>query len=73
MSREEKKAVFPSPLPSKRPEIPEEIRWPSPTPLPVIPTEDVGKVLKQILNRLDAIEKRLERIEKMLMAKQLPL
>jgi hypothetical protein len=25
------------------------------------------------LNRLDAIEKRLERIEKMLMAKQLPV
>ena len=68
-----KKAVFPSPLPSRRPERPEERRWPSPTPLPVIPTEDVGKVLKQILNRLDAIEKRLERIEKTLMAKQLPV
>jgi len=39
----------------------------------VVPTEDVGKVLKQILNRLDAIEKRLERIEKMLTAKQLPV
>jgi predicted RNA binding protein with dsRBD fold (UPF0201 family) len=39
----------------------------------VVPTEDVGKVLKQILNRLDAIEKRLERIEKTLMAKQLPV
>ena len=75
MSEEErgKKAVFPSPLPSRRPERPEERRWPSPTPLPVVPTEDVGKVLKQILNRLDAIEKRLERIEKTLMAKQLPV
>ncbi len=73
MSKEEKKAVFPSPLPSRRPEIPEERRWPSPTPLPVVPTEDVDKVLKQILDRMDAIEKRLERIEKMLMAKQLPV
>jgi len=65
-----KKAAFPSPSPFERPERPEERRWPSPTPLPTVPTEDVGKVLKQILNRLDAIEKRLERIEKMLMAKQ---
>ena len=65
-----KKAVFPSPSPFRRPERPEERRWPSPTPLPMVPPEDVGKVLKQILNRLDAIEKRLERIEKMLMAKQ---
>ena len=65
-----KKAVFPSPSPVRRPERPEERRWPSPTPLPMVPTEDVGKVLKQILNRLDAIEKRLERVEKILMAKQ---
>jgi len=65
-----KKAVFPSPEPFRRPERPEERRWPSPTPLPMVPREDIGKVLKQILNRLDAIEKRLERIEKMLMAKQ---
>ena len=65
-----KKADFPSPSPFGRPERPEERRWPSPTPLPTVPTQDVGKVLKQILNRLDAIEKRLERIEKMLMAKQ---
>ena len=66
-----KKAVFPSPSPFRRPERPEERRWPSPTPLPTVPTEDVGKVLKQILNRLDAIEKRLEKIEKMLVEKQL--
>jgi len=65
-----KKAVFPSPEPFRRPERPEERRWPSPTPLPMVPREDIGKVLKQILNRLDAIEKRLERIEKILMAKQ---
>lgn len=61
-----KKALYPSPVPPRRPEKPEERRWPSPTPLPMVPTEDVGKVLKQILNRLDAIEKRLERIEKLL-------
>ena len=75
MSEEEgnKKAVFPSPLPFRRPEEIEERRWPSPTPLPIVPREDRGKVLKQILNRLDAIEKRLERIEKMLTAKQPPL
>jgi len=66
----EKRAVYPPPVLPKRPERPEE-RWPSPTPLPMVPTEDVGKVLKQILDRLDSIEKRLERIEKMLMEKQL--
>ena len=65
-----KRATFPSPSPFRRPEVPEERRWPSPTPLPLVPREDVGKVLKEILNRLGAIEKRLERIEKMLMAKQ---
>lgn len=61
----EKRALYPPPVP-RRPETPEERKWPSPTPLPVVPTEDVGKVLKQILDRLDAIEKRLERIEKLL-------
>lgn len=67
----EKRAFYPPPAP-RRPERPEERRWPSPTPLPVVPTEDVGKVLKQILDRLDAIEKRLERIEKLL-AERRPL
>jgi len=70
---ERKKASFPSPLPLRRPEGPEERKWPSPTPLPMPPAEDIGKVLKEILNRLDAIEKQLERIEKMLMEKQPPL
>lgn len=65
-----KKAVFPSPQPFRRPSVSEERRWPSPTPLPQIPAEDVSKLLKEILNRLDAIEKRLERIEKMLIATQ---
>lgn len=67
----EKKAAYPYPMP-RRPERPEERRWPSPTPLPVVPAEDVGKVLKQILNRLDAIEKRLERIEKLLTTQTSP-
>ena len=66
----EKRAVYPYPFPSRRPERPEERRWPSPTPLPMVPAEDIGKVLKQILKRLDAIEKRLENIEKMLMEKR---
>jgi hypothetical protein len=40
--------------------------------LPAVPAEDVGRVLKQILDRLDAIEKRLERIEKAMMERQPP-
>jgi hypothetical protein len=35
--------------------------------MPVAPAEDLGRTLKQMLDRLDAIEKRLENIEKMLM------
>jgi len=35
-----------------------------------VPPEDIGKVLQQILERLDLIEKRLESIEKMLMRRQ---
>ena len=70
MSESEKTVYQPSvPLP-RRPERPGEIGWPSPTPLPQIPTEDLGKTMKQILDRLDAIEKRLERIEKALMERQ---
>ena len=63
-------AAYHPPLPPRPLDRPEEWRWPSPTPLPVVPTEDVGRVLKQILNRLEAIEKRLERIEKLLVGKQ---
>ena len=62
-----KKAVYPSPISPRRPGMPEERRWPSPTPLPIVPAEDVSRVLKQILDRLDAIEKRLDNIEKLLM------
>ena len=56
------------PLP-RRPERPEESGWPSPTPMPGA-TEDLGRTLKQMLDRLDAIEKRLETIEKMLMTQR---
>jgi len=66
----EESAAYPPPLLRRRPERPEERRWPSPTPVPLVPTEDVGKVLKQILDRLDAIEKRLAKIEKILTEKQ---
>lgn len=70
-SKGEEKAAFRPPVPlPRRPERPEESGWPSPTPLPTVPTEDVGKTLKQILDRLDAIEKRLERIEKALTERQ---
>jgi hypothetical protein len=72
MSEEgEKKAVFPSPTPFGRPELPEDRRWPSPIQLPAVPT-DVGKLFKEILDRLDAIEKRLERMERLLVAIQRP-
>jgi len=67
---EEKAAYRPSvPMP-RRPERPEELGWPASTPMPVTATEDVGKTLKQILERLDVIEKRLENIEKVLMTRQ---
>jgi len=51
------------PKPLKRPE---EQRWPSPTPVPIVQAEDISKVLNQILEGLDAIEKRLDNIEKLL-------
>jgi hypothetical protein len=68
--REEKVAYSrPVPLPG-RPERPGELSWPSPTPLPTVPSEDIGKTLKMILDRLDGIEKRLENIEKTLITRQ---
>ena len=72
MSDEEKKKAdtFPSPILPGRLERPEERRWPSPVPLPAVPSEDVGRLLNQILKRLDAIEQRLDRIEKLLTGKQ---
>lgn len=70
--REEKGAAYPPPMTPRRPER-SEWRWPSPTPLPAVPPDDVGKILKQILERLDAIEKRLEQIEKALMERKSPI
>ena len=70
VSEEEKKATAYRPSLPRLPERPEEQRWPSPVPMPVIPTEDTNRVLKQILDRLDVIEKRLERIEKLLAGRQ---
>ena len=71
MGKSEEKAAYRSPVPMpRRPDRPEELDWPSPTPAPVTAPEDLGKTLKQMLDRLDAIEKRLGNIEKMLMARQ---
>ncbi len=67
MSKSQESGVYRKPVMPRRPERPEQVGWPSPTPLPTIPsTEDVAKTLKQILDRLDSIEKRLENIEKMM-------
>jgi hypothetical protein len=41
-------------------------RWPSDAPLPSFWPQDTGRLLGLILNRLDAIEERLARIEKIL-------
>jgi len=70
-SKSEEKAAYRPTVPiPRRPERPEESGWPSPTPLPTAQTEDLGRTLKQILDRLDIIEKRLERIEKALTERQ---
>lgn len=69
MTKKKKASVYPPTLP-KRFERKEDQRWPSPTPLPSFPTEDIGRILKLILNRLDTIEKRLENIEKTLIKGQ---
>ncbi len=65
-------AVYPLPALPGGPERPEDRRWPSPTPLPAVPPEDIGRVLKRILDQLHAIEKRLENIEKLLLEKRAP-
>ncbi len=67
---QEKKAMVHEPLLPRRPERPEERRWPAPTPMPLVPTQDTNRILKQILDRLDTIEKRLDRIEKLLAGRQ---
>jgi len=67
---ERKKVAAHRPSLPRFPERLEEGRWPSPLPMPVVPAEDTNRILKQILDRLDAIEKRLERIEKLLTGRQ---
>jgi tetrahydromethanopterin S-methyltransferase subunit G len=58
--------VYPPPSTPTPPKRPKDQRWPAPIPFPTVPPEDIGKILKQILDRLDAIEKRLDNIEKLL-------
>ena len=73
MRRKERRRL-PRPLRPIEPETPLERRpldrpWPVPTPgvpLPIREDEDIGKILKQSLDKLVEIEKRLERIEKLL-------
>lgn len=64
---EEKKTSVQNPT---LPNIRRHERWPSPLPLPITPNEDIRRLLRQILQRLEIIEKRLENIEKMLMERQ---
>jgi hypothetical protein len=60
-------------LPLGRPEKTNERRWPSPTPTPLVPArEDVGRLLRNILDRLDRIERRLEKIEAVLAGRSPP-
>jgi hypothetical protein len=66
----EDESVYPRRGLPERPTRPDDSRWPSPTPLPFYPSEEVEKALQQILERLDRIEKRLENIEKMLLQRQ---
>jgi hypothetical protein len=62
--------AYPRRILPERPTQPDDSRWPSPTPLPLYPLDEIGKALQQILERLDRIEKRLENIEKMLLQRQ---
>ncbi len=69
--KSERKAVYLPPILPRGPERREERRrWPSPTPLPVFQPEGIGRIPKQVLDRLDAIEKRVENIEKLLTEKR---
>lgn len=60
---------LPRPLGPLEPSRPVERPWPTPTPGVPFPDRREGdrdKILKQILDKLGEIEKRLERIEKLL-------
>jgi len=67
---DEDEAVYPGRGLPERPVRPDDLKWPRPGPLPFYPSDEVGKVLLQILERLDMIEKRLENIEKTLLQRQ---
>lgn len=71
MRKKKEAAIYPPSLP-KRPEIKKDGRWPSPMPFPPFPPEDVERILKQILVRLTAVERRLENIEKILLRDERP-
>ena len=61
----------PVPLGPLRPERPLERPWPTPTPgIPIPRRSEESRMLKQILDKLIDIEKRLERIEKLLSRRQ---
>ncbi|UCB59793.1 MAG: hypothetical protein JSW72_06620 [Candidatus Bathyarchaeota archaeon] len=52
--------------PPRRLERQQDESWPSPLHLPKFSSGDIGLILKRILDRLDAVEKRLENIERAL-------
>lgn len=55
------------PLSPLQPKRPSEKRWPSPTPgLPVQKKKERDRKLDQILDKLEDIQRKLERIEKLL-------
>ena len=68
--KEKKKEAAHFPQLPKRPERTEDFPRLGPTPLPNLLPVDSGRLLKQILNRLDAIEKRLNNIERLLESSQ---
>jgi len=60
---------IPPPTPPERPlRPPLPPRWPYPAA--PLPEEDARRILKDILKRLDSIEARLERIEKLLLGRK---
>jgi len=65
MNREKKRSVQNEALPN----LPKSERWPSQLPMPIVPSNETLRLLRQILQRLDIIEKMLENIEKLLAAK----
>jgi len=60
---------IPPPVPPERPSRPP---MPPILPYPAAPLleEDIRRILREIINRLDSIENRLDRIEKILLGKK---